>query len=132
MKTRPRRSRIATLTSLALLAAPSSHAEVQRRSRPSIARCYLRAAKDGRRSCATSSRSRSRRATTTDDLLPSGQKVQFGGTVDLKIRRPDRLRMDITGDRRNERLYYDGKTFTVFGTNAGYYATFPAPGPWPS
>ena len=57
----------------------------------------------------------------------SGQKVQFGGTVDLKVRRPDRMRMDIAGDRRNERLYYDGKTFTVFGERVGYYATFPAP-----
>ena len=65
---------------------------------------------------------------TTDDLLPSGQKVQFGGTVDLKVRRPDRLRMDIAGDRRNERIYYDGKTFTVFGERVNFYATFPAPG----
>ena len=65
---------------------------------------------------------------TTDDQLASGQKVQFGGTVDLKVRRPDRMRVDITGDRRNERLYYDGKTFTVFGPNTGYYATFAAPG----
>ena len=65
---------------------------------------------------------------TTDDQLASGQKVQFGGSVDLKIRRPDRMRVDITGDRRNERLYYDGKTFTVFGPNTGYYATFAAPG----
>jgi len=67
--------------------------------------------------------------TTTDDLLKSsGQKVQFGGTVDLKIRRPDRMRMDIAGDRRNERIFYDGKTFTVFSDRVGFYATAPAPG----
>jgi hypothetical protein len=65
---------------------------------------------------------------TTDDVLASGQKVQYGGTVDLKIRRPDRLRMDIAGDRRNEHLLFDGKTFTVFGERPGYYAQFPAPG----
>jgi hypothetical protein len=64
---------------------------------------------------------------TTDDVIASGQKVQFGATVDLKVRRPDRMRMDIAGDRRNERIYYDGKTFTVFGERVGYYATFPAP-----
>ena len=58
---------------------------------------------------------------------PSGQKVQFGGTVDLKVRRPDRMRIDIAGDRRNERMYYDGKTFTVFGERVGYFASFPAP-----
>ena len=64
---------------------------------------------------------------TTDDVLPSGQKVQYGGTVDLRIRRPDKMRMDIAGDRRTERMYYDGKTFTVFGEKAGFYAAFPAP-----
>jgi hypothetical protein len=66
--------------------------------------------------------------TTTDDVLKSGQKVQFGATVDMKVRRPDRMRVDISGDRRNERIYYDGKTFTVFGDKVNFFATFPAPG----
>ena len=65
---------------------------------------------------------------TTDDVLKSGQKVQFGATVDMKVRRPDRMRIDISGDRRNERIFYDGKTFTVFGDRVGFFATFPAPG----
>ena len=65
---------------------------------------------------------------TTDDVMKSGQKVQFGGTVDMKVRRPDRLRMDISGDRRNEHIYYDGKTFTVFGDRVNFYAAFAAPG----
>ena len=65
---------------------------------------------------------------TTDDALKSGQKVQYGANVDLKIRRPNHLRMDISGDRRNERIYYDGKNFTVFGDRVNFYATFAAPG----
>jgi hypothetical protein len=65
---------------------------------------------------------------TTDDVLPSGQKVQYGGTVDMKVRRPDHLRMDIQGDRRNEHMLFDGKTFTVFGERLGFYAQFPAQG----
>jgi hypothetical protein len=64
---------------------------------------------------------------TTDDLLASGQKVQFSGTVELMVRRPDRLRMNIQGDRRDEHLYYDGKTFTIYGERVGYYASFEAP-----
>jgi hypothetical protein len=64
---------------------------------------------------------------TTDDLLSSGQKVQFNGTVELMVRRPDRLRMNIEGDRRDEHLFYDGKTFTIFGERVGYYASFEAP-----
>jgi hypothetical protein len=64
---------------------------------------------------------------TTDDLLGSGQKVQFEGTAELMVRRPDRLRANIRGDRRDEHLYYDGKTFTIFGERVGYYASFDAP-----
>jgi hypothetical protein len=65
--------------------------------------------------------------TTTDDVLPSGQKVEFNGTVDLKARRPNRLRIDVQSDRKNERLFYDGTTFTVFQPTLGYYASFQAP-----
>jgi hypothetical protein len=64
---------------------------------------------------------------TTDDLLASGQKVQFDGTIELMVRRPDRLRADVRGDRRDEHIYYDGKTFTIFTAKAGYYASFQAP-----
>jgi len=63
----------------------------------------------------------------TDDALSPGQKVQFNANVSLKVRRPDRLRMDIEGDRRNERLYYDGKAFTAYSNKLGYYAQFDAP-----
>jgi hypothetical protein len=64
---------------------------------------------------------------TTDDVIGSGQKVQYAGVVDLKVRRPDRMRMNISGDRRNEHIFYDGKTFTVYAERLGYYAAGPAP-----
>jgi len=129
MKTLPTAVGVATIALLAALAAPSSHA-ASNGAKPAAAISpdaisalqkmgdFLR----NQQSFSVQARM------TTDDQLASGQKVQFGGTVDLKVRRPDRMRVDITGDRRNERLYYDGKTFTVFGPNTGYYATFAAPG----
>jgi hypothetical protein len=64
---------------------------------------------------------------STDDVLPSGQKVEYSGTVTMKVQRPNRLRAEITSDRKNERLFYDGATFTVFQPSLGYYASFPAP-----
>jgi hypothetical protein len=63
----------------------------------------------------------------TDDVLGSGQKVQISNVVVMKVRRPDRMRVDIDGDRRNERMFFDGKTFTASGKGAGYYAQFDAP-----
>ncbi len=64
---------------------------------------------------------------TTDDVLASGQKVQYGSVVTMKVRRPDHMRIDIDGDRRNEKMFYDGKTFTVLGARAGLFAQFDAP-----
>jgi hypothetical protein len=64
---------------------------------------------------------------TTDDVLRTGQKVQVGGTVSLKVRRPDRLRADVASDRKTERLVYDGNLFTVYQPKVGYYAQFAAP-----
>lgn len=63
----------------------------------------------------------------TDQVLQSGQKVQLPSTGDLRVRRPDHLRADVTSDRRQRQLFYDGKTFTMYGQRVGYYATVPAP-----
>jgi hypothetical protein len=65
--------------------------------------------------------------TTTDEVHPSGQKVQYGGVVELRVRRPDRMRADVSTDRQARQIFYDGKTFTVYGRDLGYYASFPAP-----
>ena len=65
--------------------------------------------------------------TTTDEVLASGQKVQLAATVDMRVRRPNRLRADVESDRKSRRFYYDGKTFTMFGPRAGYYASVAAP-----
>jgi hypothetical protein len=65
--------------------------------------------------------------TSTDDVLDSGQKVKRDATYELVVRRPDRLRADLNGDRKQEQIFYDGKTFAVYQPRLGYYATFDAP-----
>jgi hypothetical protein len=65
--------------------------------------------------------------TATDDLIGGNQKVQLVGTVELMVRRPDRLRANVTTDRKTEQIYYDGKTFTVYQPKLQYYASFSAP-----
>ena len=64
----------------------------------------------------------------TDDVLDSGQKVRRGGVAELKVRRPDRMRIDFNGDLRQQQHFYDGKTFTLYDQRTGYYAAFRAPG----
>jgi hypothetical protein len=60
--------------------------------------------------------------TTLDEVLDDGQKVQYDGHVELLIRRPE-----ITSDRQQRMLFYDGKSFTLWARRMNYYATAPAP-----
>jgi hypothetical protein len=65
---------------------------------------------------------------TTDEVLESGQKIQFANTVDLHARLPDRLRVDVKSDRKQRELYYNGKTVTQYAPRLKYYASIGAPG----
>jgi len=64
---------------------------------------------------------------TQEQVLTTGQKLQFDGTVDVKARRPNAIRMEVNSDRKVRTLFYDGKTATLFSPRIGYYATFEAP-----
>jgi hypothetical protein len=63
---------------------------------------------------------------TRDEVLPSGQKLQFGAIADYAVRRPNRLQGNYNGDRRQASFYYDGTTFTFTDTDKNLYSTFKA------
>jgi hypothetical protein len=64
---------------------------------------------------------------TSEDVLTTGEKLQFHHTTNILAHKPNKLRAEVKGERK-ERLYlYDGKTFTLFAPRAGYYATVAAP-----
>ncbi|WP_242523479.1 DUF2092 domain-containing protein [Thiocystis minor] len=62
-----------------------------------------------------------------DEVLDSGQKIQLTKTVELQVRKPDRLRADITTDRKAREIFYDGKHFTLLAPEARYFTTVEAP-----
>lgn len=62
-----------------------------------------------------------------DVVLESGQTIQHTKTVELQARKPNRLRADITTDRKARELFYDGQHFTLRSPDAGYFATVAAP-----
>jgi hypothetical protein len=68
-----------------------------------------------------------RAATTREDVLDDGEKVEFSSVTDVLVQRPDRFRVEVDGDRQTRLYLYDGKTFTLFARRVGYYATVPAP-----
>ncbi|MFC3814670.1 DUF2092 domain-containing protein [Lysobacter sp. GCM10012299] len=65
--------------------------------------------------------------TTIELVTDDSQKLQFPGTVDYKVRAPDKLQLDMQTDRKSRQLFYDGKSLTVYGPKAKYYATVDAP-----
>ena len=65
--------------------------------------------------------------TQTDYVLESGMKVRLSSHGELRVRRPDHLRADVTSDRKARQFFYDGKQFIINGQRLGYYACLAAP-----
>jgi hypothetical protein len=64
-----------------------------------------------------------------DVVQDSGQKIEFGETRKIVVRRPDRARIDITkGDGATSGFIFDGQQIAVFNTREHVYATAAKPG----
>ena len=63
-----------------------------------------------------------------DLQLASGQRAQAGRTVEVQVRRPNRLHTELRSTRRNRGLYYDGKSITLLNRVENFYGSIPAPG----
>jgi len=63
-----------------------------------------------------------------DDVLSSGQKVQYAGAADVTVRRPTGVYIDYRDDISAKRFWYDGKTGTLLDLVRGKYATADLPG----
>ena len=62
-----------------------------------------------------------------ETLLDSGQKLMFVSQADVYLKRPDRFYVHRKGMVRDQEIFYDGKTLTLFGKNARLYAVTPVP-----
>jgi len=64
---------------------------------------------------------------TKEEVLGSGEKLQFASTLDISARRPDRFRISNVSDVQDRQIYYDGKSLTVYAPKLGVYGTIAAP-----
>ena len=64
---------------------------------------------------------------TTDEVLVDGQRIQLSSLVDMVAHAPNKIRAEVTSDRKQRTLFYDGKTFSVWARRSNYYASVPAP-----
>ena len=49
---------------------------------------------------------------------PSGQPLHIAHTINVVVRRPDRLTISVTGDDGSTKLFYDGKTVSLLGVES--------------
>lgn len=65
-------------------------------------------------------------AASIDMVTGDGQRIQFDGTTEYKVKRPGFV-IRFVSDSKSRDFYYDGKQFTMYAPNLGYYATVAAP-----
>ena len=68
-----------------------------------------------------------RAQTEYESLLDNGQKVTYLNQVEIALKRPNRLYVHRIGMVRDQEIFYDGKTLTLFGKNRNLYATATVP-----
>jgi len=56
-----------------------------------------------------------------------GTPLHIFHDMTVTVRRPNRLLVDLNGDDGANKLFYDGKTLTLFSPQANKYASIPAP-----
>jgi hypothetical protein len=64
---------------------------------------------------------------TSEEVLADGLKSQNSKKVKLLARRPDRLMAEVEAENGTSFYFFNGKSFTLFARDQGYYATVPAP-----
>jgi hypothetical protein len=62
-----------------------------------------------------------------EEVLESGEKLVFGGSLDASLSRPDRLRTEYREGGQHSAIWYDGKTLTLHDWRANLYAVTEAP-----
>jgi hypothetical protein len=61
---------------------------------------------------------------TEEQFFEPGQRLQFGRTATVVVRRPDRLRAVSEGDMGRTQFFYDGQTATLVDLAQNRYASF--------
>jgi hypothetical protein len=62
-----------------------------------------------------------------DVVLASGHKIQVTRSVDMDLRRPDRLHVEAKAHKKGRSIWYDGKTLTVLDRETNLYGVTDAP-----
>ncbi|MBA7479295.1 hypothetical protein ES707_14729 [subsurface metagenome] len=64
---------------------------------------------------------------TMDEFLISGQKIQLTTHRTISVSRPNSVLADVAGDRKNRKVWYDGRTLSAFDRSRSMYAAAAMP-----
>ena len=64
---------------------------------------------------------------TYDEALASGEEIEYGATADVSVRRPDRFHVEYRGDEGRRRVFFDGRTLTLYYPGVNVYAVTEVP-----
>lgn len=65
---------------------------------------------------------------TEDEVYDDAHKLQFGGTMNILLKRPAQLFVTNRSDYQNTQAYLNNGVFTLFDDDVNVYAQAPAPG----
>jgi hypothetical protein len=65
---------------------------------------------------------------TIESVLDDGQKVQFGGTTNFQVSRPNGFYANVQTDRIQREFFFDGSKLTMFAPRMQVYTSVAAPG----
>jgi len=65
--------------------------------------------------------------TLKEQVLPTGQKLQYDSKIHVDVKRPNAFFGRISSGAKNKILFYDGKTLTLLDLNNNFYATVEVP-----
>jgi hypothetical protein len=64
---------------------------------------------------------------TYEDVLETGQKIQFGFSTDIVVQRPDKMRAERTAGTAHQLFIYDGAKLSIHETGVDFFATVDVP-----
>jgi hypothetical protein len=67
------------------------------------------------------------KAEVWEDAVVLGHKITTTKTVDARVRRPDRVQIEIRSPKRSRGFWYDGKSLTLLDRVHNLYGSVPAP-----
>ena len=65
--------------------------------------------------------------TLKEQVLPTGQKLQYDAKIHVDIKRPNAFLGKVSSGAKNKNLFYDGKNLTLLDLKNNFYATIEAP-----